>query len=490
MNMYSVLLIDDESWVLEDLKSLLNWEENGFKIIGEANDAESAKNIIETERPDVVISDIRMPGLSGIQLLETYQNADFSFKTIFVTAYGKFEYAKKALELGADGYLLKPVVTEELLTTLSKVKKQLDNNGATNTVLEWEKTQKLYALLDGVESEEESEKLFEEIGIPCVSETYVLVVIKEPYEKVKELFCDFSMHTTILSVSPKSCLVYIHSKTPYFNIITYKNMLLELKGISKNKDVCLGISRMTDKKRKFRIAYSQAESALYYSFVNRLRANVFSVKNENTQELISLISRQKSLTQKKEILNILSDELRQRHIYGKKLEEVLEHLVRQLDIDYDLYALDIKELTEQFVSVDKFLVYLDECINDSSRKRNKKTTSRGIVKEIIEYIQSGYDQKIMINDLAQQFFLNPSYLSNLFKQETGKSFTAYLVECRLKKAAEFLETTDLTLYEISAKVGYEDYFHFSKLFKKHMDISPANYRKNKMIDGFEGEKTE
>ena len=477
--MYSVLLIDDESWVLEDLKSLLDWGEYGFEIVAEANDAENAKKLIELKRPDVVISDIRMPGLSGIQLLETFQNADFSFKTIFVTAYGKFEYAKKALELGADGYLLKPVVTEELVATLLKIKKQLDNKSGADTISEWEKTQKLYALLDGVDSEDESEKLFKELGIPNVSDSYVLAVVKEPFEKVSELFCDFPMHATTLSFSPKSCLVHIQSPTPYFNIITYKNMLLALKELCEKNDIQMGVSRIADKKRKFRITYTQAESALYYSFVNSLYVNVYSGRNENTQELLSMISRHKSMAQKCEILKTLPDELRQRHIYGKKLEELLEHLVKQLDVDYDLYALDIKELAEQFTSVDNFFVYLGQCINDNNRKRSKKTTSRGIVKEIIEYIQSGYDQKIMINDLAQQFFLNPSYLSNLFKQETGKSFTAYLVECRLKKAAELLETTELTLYEISAKVGYEDYFHFSKLFKKHMNISPANYRKNK-----------
>ena len=480
MNMYSVLLIDDEPWVLEDLKSLLNWEDAGFKIAGEANDAETAKQLVESLNPDVVISDIRMPGLNGIQLLETYEKTDIAFKTIFVTAYGKFEYAKKALELGAEGYLLKPVDPEELAVTLAKVKKQLDSDvGIRENVSKWEKTHKLYNLLDCSHDGENGDSLLEQIGIPHVSECYVVAIAKESEEKVSEALQDFPMHASVVPFSEKRCLVFIQNESTYFNVITYKNIIVHLKNAFEKHNIYLGISRIADRKRKFRIAFMQADGAVDYSFITHSYVNVYREENTSVQDVTSLISRQKSMSGKMEVLEKLPYELRKKHFFGKKLFEVFECLVDQFEFDYDLRDMDIKELVNQFNTIESFLDYLSRCANDKGGKRNKKTSSRSIVKEIIEYIQSNYNQKIMINDLAQQFFLNPSYLSNLFKLETGKSFTAYLVECRLQKAANLLETTDLTLYEISAKVGYEDYFHFSKLFKKHMQSSPANYRKNK-----------
>ena len=481
MNMNSVLLIDDEPWVLEDLKSLLNWEEAGFEIIGEANDAETAKQLIENLNPDVVISDIRMPGLNGIQLLETYEKTDVTFKTIFVTAYGKFEYAKKALELGADGYLLKPVDPEELVVTLAKVKKQLESEkGIRNNVFKWEKTHKLFSMLDGTCAEETGDSFLEEIGVSNVSERYVIAIAKESKEKVSEILRDFPMHASVVPFSEKRCLIFIQTESTYFNIITYKNIIKYLKNTFGKHNIYLGISRITDRKRKFRIAFMQADCAVDYSFITHSFVNVYREENASLQDVTGLISRQKSLSGKIDVFEKLPDELRKKHVYGKKLFEVFEYLVEQFDLDYDLRDMDIKELANYFKTIEAFFDHLSRCANDKGGKRNKKTSSRSIVKEIIEYIQSNYNQKIMINDLAQQFFLNPSYLSNLFKLETGKSFTAYLVECRLQKAANLLETTDLTLYEISAEVGYEDYFHFSKLFKKHMQSSPANYRKNKV----------
>ncbi|MBQ2967063.1 MAG: response regulator [Clostridia bacterium] len=479
--MYSVLLIDDESWVLEDIKSLLDWEKLGFKIVGEANDAESAKQLIESERPDVVISDIRMPGLSGIQLLESYASSDISFKSVFVTAYGKFEYAKKALDLGADGYLLKPVESEELVSTLNKIKKQLDEQaGVSDQMRKWDKAQKLYLLLDGADDEQTQKELINDIGVPHVSDAFVLAIAKEPSETMQNLLSDFPMHLTVLPLSGKQCLLYIQSQSGIFNLITYKNMFAYLRDFCEAHSVYLGLSRIMRQKRKFRSAFIQAENALDAAFVTNQKLNAYYFNDVNVQEILNMVSRQKSIANKNELLKILPDEFRKQRVTGDKLSEVLKNIAIHFELDDDLKDADVKNLAIQFGSLDAYFAYLTQCLGETNRKRSGKTSSRAIVKEIADYIQENYDRKIMINDLAQQFFLNPSYLSNLFKVETGKSFTAYLVECRLKKAKELLENTDLSLYEISANVGYEDYFHFSKLFKKHMNISPANYRKNKL----------
>ena len=477
--MYSVLLIDDETWVLEDLKTLINWEENGFYIMGEANDAEEAKAKIDELKPDVVISDIRMPGLSGIQLLELYSQQGRQFKTVFVTAYGKFEYAKRALELGADGYLLKPVESNELVATLNKIKKELDSIGNTEygDVL-WVKTGALHILLDGYATQEERKRACEQLDLFKTETTFVVAVADVCSTALSDLQNVAAFDVRIIPMSDRHSVLFFQSKSGLFNVITYKNLIKIIHDFCEKNSVLVGLSRVFESQNKVHIAFGQAEQALNKSFINQKRFNVFGGKKANMTNINGLFLKYKNETPKSELLDSLLRVIHTEMPDIESLKNIFSQLYAQMKLSGEYIDADIKEIMLHFENIDSYFMYLKESLG-AAGKKNGKTSSSNVVKEITEYIHANYNRKIMINDLAQQFFLNPSYLSNLFKIETGKSFTAFLVECRLNKAAELLEKSDLTLYEISARVGYEDYFHFSKLFKKHMNVSPAYYRKSK-----------
>ena len=480
MTMYSVLLIDDESWVMEDLKLLIDWEKLGFEVVGGANNAEEAKQLIQSLKPDVVISDIRMPGLSGIQLLEEYDNENRSFKTIFVTAYGKFEYAKRALELGAFGYLLKPVEQDELTKTLIKLKNVLDaEKGISEKIYKYEKTHILYSLLDGYNTADDFKNKFEQIGFGDTDRRYVLVIAKSDTEITAENLGISRWSSVVLPMSDSRYLFIIQSKNGNMNLVGYKNLLSVLRKNAEERDICFGVSRLSQEIRRFRAAFSQAETALLTSFINKKTLNVYRDSSAKIKEVNTYIAGFKASHSISELFNALPGILNENKINIDNFEQVVSYLVTQLGVDASDVECDCRELVNQFPDIEAYLEYLYQCVSNSYKKGNGKTSSRYIVKEITDYIKHNYNEKLMINDLAQKFFLNPSYLSGLFKEETGKSFTAYLVECRLKKAVELLENTELSSSEISVQVGYEDYFHFSKLFKKHIGISPSNYRKNK-----------
>lgn len=478
--MYSVLLIDDESWVMEDLKLLIDWEALGFTIIGGASNAEDAKMLIAEKKPDVVISDIRMPGLSGIQLLEEFEGSNNKFKTIFVTAYGKFEYAKRALELGAFGYLLKPVEPEELSKSLTKLKVTLDaESGLNEQIYKYEKTRVLYSLLDGYNTDEELNSKLIRIGVLDTEHRYVLAIIKSNTEITAESLGITGWNSVILPLSHSRYLLVVQSKNGNMNLVGYKNLLSIMQKVADKEDILFGISRIAQEARKFRSAFSQAETALATYFINKQHLNVYRDSSQRVKEVNAYIAGFKASHSVNELLNTLPDVLVEQKINIDNFEAVVTYLASQLGIEAAEVESDCKELINQFPDVETYFAYLYQCVNGSYKKGNGKTSSRYIIKEITDYIKYNYNEKLMINELAQKFFLNPSYLSGLFKEETGKPFTAYLVECRLKKAVELLENTDLSSSEISAQVGYEDYFHFSKLFKKHIGISPSNYRKSK-----------
>ncbi|MDQ0877813.1 YesN/AraC family two-component response regulator [Paenibacillus sp. V4I3] len=134
--MYSVLIVDDEPWVANGLKALIDWENLGYTVIGEAHDGVQAMAAIEEKEPDVVISDIRMPGFNGIQLLERIRLQGLQTKVILISGYAEFEYAQKALRLGAFDYLLKPVDRNKLTETLLRLKTKLADKHKANNELD------------------------------------------------------------------------------------------------------------------------------------------------------------------------------------------------------------------------------------------------------------------------------------------------------------------------------------------------------------------
>ena len=475
--MYSVLLIDDESWVMEALKLLVDWEKYGFEIVSEANNAEDARAKIEQHNPDLVISDIRMPGLSGIQLLEEYADSEKKFKTVFVTAYGKFEYAKKALELGASGYLLKPAEPEELTKILVKIKDVLDEEkGVNNEIYRYEKTKILYSLLEGYNSDAEIKKKLQNLGIENIDKRYIIILMKSKDVSVCAKFDLSHWESVILPLSHSRCLIFLQSRNGNMNLVGYKNLLDYLQKDAEAYGAQFGVSRVVLGARKFRNAFIQAEIALDTSFINKESVNSYRDGSDKIKDVENYITSTKNSTSIKELLIKLPNVLKENRINTKNFEQILAYLIPQIGVEE--VETDSKEIISQFPSIEAYFEYLYQCVNGSYKKGSGKPSSRYIIKEITDYIKYNYNEKLMINDLAQKFFLNQSYLSGLFKEETGKPFTSYLVECRLKKAVELLETTDLSSSEISARVGYEDYFHFSKLFKKHIGMSPANYRKS------------
>lgn len=482
MIMYSVLLIDDEPWVMEDLKFLVDFKSLGFEIVAEAFDADSARKAISEFSPNLVISDIRMPGLSGIQLLEEYPLETRTFKTVFVTAYGKFEYAKHALELGAFGYLLKPVEPDELKRTLEKIKSVLDiEKGMTEQIHHYEKAKILYTLLDSFNSKDNIVERLQKIGIKDHTRKYVLV-LAEADEIIPDEHLDMSKWDIVsFALSHHRSLLFVQSKNGNLNSVGYKNLISHFQKISEKEDVKFGVSNIMSDITKFRSAFNQAECALDTIFINGKSVNLYYNGDENIDEIIRFILDLRVTDKNTLLIEKLPEMLIEKNINIDNFNSIVSCLVKHLGIEAEDVEINSKELINQFSDVKSYFTYLCQ-YTSGAYKPNGKTSSRYVIREITDYIEHNYNEKLMINDLAQKFFLNPSYLSGLFKEETGKPFTAYLVECRLNKAVELLENTDLSSSEISVQVGYEDYFHFSKLFKKHIGISPSNYRKSKRLD--------
>ena len=477
--MYKVLLVDDEVWVLEDLKTIIDWNQFGFEIVGQAKNAEEAKEQLAQHTPDVVICDIKMPNVDGIAFMESCRKPYPGLKIVFATAYGKFEYAKKAVDLGAFGYLLKPVTEDDLTTTLLRIKEVLDKErGISEKIKYLEQSKFIYSVIDGYSNAEELDEEFAAMGIQKNNNPIVTIVVKSTAEKEMFTFRENWLMTTVPLSNHKTLAILQYDK-PSITIIGYKNLIKDLMQTAQEQQIVIGVSRVFYDMKKVRSRFYQADTAGDTFFINGRFLNVYRDSTQNIKKVTAFINYGKSNSSMQEVIAQLPEVVANYKINVENLIPILQHLVTQMGIPSEGEDLDIKDIISQFSDLGSYLQYLLNCMNENIKRGNGKPTSKYVIREITEYIHNNYNQKLMINTLAQRFFLNSSYLSNLFKVETGKSFTHYLVECRLNKAVELLENTDLSLYEISSKVGYDDYFHFSKLFKKYMNTSPANYRKSK-----------
>lgn len=478
--MYKALLIDDETWVLEDLKTLVDWEELGFEIVAEAKNIDEAREAVLSERPDLIISDIRMPSMNGIDFMESYRNL-YHVKTVFVTAYGTFEYARKALELGAFGYLLKPVEEEELIKTLKKAKETLDQEKGWSEKLKYfEQTKFINSLIDGYSNFEELRDDFRTMEIEIKDTPMVIAIIKTSNELNKTMFSFPAMwQFYLLPMSNRKKLLILQYQQEFVSVVAYKNLIKSLNSAADEYNMLIGVSRVVTDLKRIRNGFIQADTACDSEFIFHKKMIVYRDGHKNIKDVKTFINYGKMNKTLMQTLDQLPALLVKKRINIENFMPILQHLAAQMGVQSEVEDLDGKELVNQFKDINGILDYLRASRTDPVKRGGRKNTSKYVIKEITEYIKNNYNQKLMINSLAQKFFLNPSYLSNLFKIETGKSFTSYLVEFRLKKAIELLETTDLSLYEISTMVGYEDYFHFSKLFKKHMNTSPGNYRKER-----------
>jgi two-component system, response regulator YesN len=345
--MYNVIIVDDEPIIKKSLTKLIEMKFPQFKVIGYADNGKEAFDLTREHLPDLIITDIRMPEMDGLELIKMVESLEKEIKTVVVSGYDEFEYAQAAIRHGAVDYLLKPIKPEMFYNMLEKVEKQLKSRFIlTEETRGW------------------------------------LYQCKEYSEKVMEY---------LWGVNQSECEELL--------LTSYKELTAQ----------------------KIEIPIITGFYMDLYHFVK------VGINKRLGQELTC-----HDLEQPK---NDLSP------------EEVL--------------AL----LTEWAISV---IDYIQEA-------RNWGNFSK--VKRAVEYMNSHYaDANLTLTDVAEIVNMSPAYFSKQFKEENGKSFISYLTELRMEKAKELLLDIHLKTYEIAEMVGYHDYPHFTKSFKKYHKISPKEYR--------------
>ncbi len=530
-DLMKVMLVEDERLVLELLKACINWEEIGFSIAGECSSAISALELVDTLLPDIIITDICMPVMDGLEFSKTVSEKHPQIKIIVLTGHEEFEFAKKGIKVGISDFLLKPINDDEITRALisikdkiikertlskgyEKLKKQLEQN------LPFLREKLLNELIQGGFDLVSIDERLSYFDIKFGAADFRIAVIEvediieensgdEEHKLINKMRCidyirrSFEKDNYVNIFFDNSQRIVVMSNEPALDLEecceTIKSMLLNRLKCS----IAIGIGNIHSGIDKVYLSYKEARDAVSYKFVvgkNQVvsfsdiwpstSANMridndsmgrfgFYVKSgllEKVEETIDLFFGEeentcKSLEQARVIAcNLISVIMNVIIISDINQKDIFKNNLQPFEKIFKLDTLpDIKEYLKNTASAATLSV---------SSQQGKK--ARKILQDVKEYIHNNYtDSNISLSEVAKKFFLNLSYLSRIFKEETGQTFVDYLMKLRMEKAFKLLGDTDLMVYEIAEQVGINDPHYFSICFKKYTGLSANDYRKSK-----------
>ena len=524
--MCKVLIVDDEVYICKLIENLIDWDQLGMWIVGIANDGLMAYQMIQDKQPDIVISDIRMAGYDGIDLIRHVRENGQHTHFIFISGYLQFEYAQSAMKYGAADYLLKPINKEELNTVLIRIQKQIAEDSIYQ--LEKEKIREIQRmnekltgkqLIDYLNRREDADELLlkRDYGLlmeECKARFAVIKLFTES-EGAEHRQIEFVIRKTMQSLETE-CQVLKNNCTiakmedDIVALFVYRNSQADeareiiqslwrrLKNLTReygNYCVSVGcgpeadttqqlqqsfrIARQASNMRFMRNADSQIELdkmlpkelSFQETFPQGMREISTALLSFNAEVVWQVIERRFDAIRenKKAIPENFSEGIDMivhciREQYSNVKKEQLEELctIPRRKGSY----LQMKQAVKEIVS---------KIMKDSyEEKRYQEEQPIRIAKK---YIEENYAENVCLEEVAELACLNANYFSALFKKITGKNFSEYLTDWRMEEAKKLLRTTTKNMSQISLAVGYKDAKYFSKLFTKTVGLKPNEYRK-------------
>lgn len=523
--MFQTLIVDDDFLVRSYLKQLAAWEKAGYEIVADVRDGEEALGIIRQQPPDVVVTDISMPLMDGIELIRQIRMISQDIYIIVLSCHDDFDYVKEAMKLGANEYVLKNSLDEDsLYDVLKNAEHQMDSIYKKNS--EEARTQKLIQMgshtlkfhyfnqvLAGTLSHDEREEKRAEAGI-CGQFTNSAVIsmfirnwsgIKNEHtpldlEQYNQLFLHRLEGQLEDLLGGESCYVEtIYLGEGIFCCFLdlskmHRSSLMKQRLTSvasacyrfckeEPYDYAVGVSNICIGEEGIRQAYQQAREMVKLSFYDSSRILYFDSQKS--------ISRQMPASAE-EFLSHAGEYAagRREEEFQKGLETVLAdctkaytdpklivHWLKELDRETGVrHAQEeystlcgVEDLERLYVEYRKQLFSIPQ--------RDIPPGVSNVVRQSVAYIQQHFKESIGLGEVADAVGLNSAYLSYLFKQEMGVGFSNYLLECRMDHARDLLKNTGNKIKDVAAQSGFNDYHYFSKAFKKMNGCSPADYRK-------------
>ncbi len=512
--MYKILVADDEEFIRQGIKCLCDYEALGFTIAGEAANGDQAYERILEIQPDVVFMDIRMPGMTGLEVIEKLGEQGFQGNFVIISSYTDFSYAQQAIRFGVQNYITKPIDEDELTEVLRTLKENLDSARIAKSTSAHYKNKAHSSIVKDIllgDADLSSVNLDE---FHLNADTYQVVIYEKYSHDMADAAYDFAdllrvtnndnnsfdritiQNSEVLLLKGSFAIQkfndflerYEREKRPQKNspldslFITYGSCVSSLEYIPKSYEEADSLLR-----RRFFCA--QEQHTIGYMdlpiFANTTPVICDDLLKEYTGQLLNYIQAfnrtmvAESLTSLQSILYNASDSIENIKLFLTDLylqiKEQIKHLYPNNNIPFASNSDIIRIIGEKFFLYEIILFFTEQfevimsCIGTSTRD--------SVLDDILHYINHNYTKNITLENIAPLFGYNSSYLGKIFSKKVGENFNSYVDHIRIEHSKELLLNDSSKVYVIAEKVGYRsvDYFHIK--FKKYVGQSPAEFRK-------------
>lgn len=534
--MLKIFLVEDEFVMREGIKNNVDWMLHGYEFCGEASDGELALPMIQKYKPDIVITDIRMPFMDGLTLSKHVKKELPDTEIIILTGYEEFEYAKEAITIGVSSYLLKPINGEALLKEVDQIAERIKEKSKEKEIrekykremqenIQKERKEFFDDLVTGSKSVAELLEFANKLCIDLSSMWYNVVLVKtqslkhahdeysnrliEIDEKLKRYEEENHLLAFNRNLEGKALIFQADSKEELVRIQgAYLHKMKEVLEEYRNIRYFGGIGIPVNRLRELPNSFEQASHAFAHRYlVNDSRFMDYAVIGQELggdqsesdlrsidpkqvdrgkiQEFLKIGDREEAVYFVEELFNEVGSTAIASNIFRQYIAmdtyfcvgEFLENLKLGRD---EIEPVDIA--SKKLQSPEGTKEYMVEIIEKALELREKTASDRysDVADEVMRYIDSHYeDEELSLNVLAAHVNFSPNHLSMIFSQQTGQTFIKYLTDFRMNKAKELLRCTGKRSSEISLEVGYKDPHYFSYLFKKTQGMTPTQYRGKK-----------
>jgi len=522
--MYKVFIAEDEIVVREGLRNSIQSGSDSFVLVGEASDGEMALSIMKDVKPDILITDIRMPFVDGLSLSRIIKKILPWIKIVIISGHDEFQYAQEAISIGVDKYILKPICASDMLATLNALVKTIEQEKRHLSSIENLKQQAqsnsdlikehwLYDLVTGIVKTEDALEKGGNMGIDLIAHGYLVALIQlsTSSENYAQLITA-KLHISSLVNDQKEVICFSQSRDSI--ILLLKQLLsesLEETAYTLGQAIKYEVERNTNCMVAIGIgSFVERIGSLSQSYADAEKAVKFSVK---TGQKLIIGTHDLNSYDEIDFLKLDGSPISERLKYVKKsgISEIITQYIAMIGdhpfqttligyyLLYDLMVALSKIIDELGGVVQEVLPWVSHKTQLSEIASSKETFCDGVKKILDAFIDfrdsksaGKYyamiqkakqhidlhfaDQDISLHSVASVVHVSPNHFSTIFSQETGETFIEYLTRVRINTSKDLLLTTPLRSADIAYDVGFGDPHYFSYIFKKHTGISPREFR--------------
>lgn len=538
--MLKIMIIDDEFYFREALKVSVPWKELGFEICGEAKNGKDALEKVADLNPDIMIVDINMPIIDGLEFIQSVKEKGIESKFIILTGHSEFNYAKQAVQLGVNNYILKPVNEEELISSLFEIKEIIKRE--TSIKFEFEglkqqvrdslpllKDKLLNELLQGslIPKENETLKKMEYLKININSDYFLVITIEldcgddtswDNEEKQLWKYAVSNITSEILDekfifdicydIDDRICIIVgmdgTQNKSDFLTLLECRLELVRT-AVCKHLDFTITVGVGSEKAELFDIPVSYRESIIalkhkltlgknriiLYSLVaeSGIKGTVFSgeyrsqllmnIRTADEEEVNKLISQV--------FMRVRGENVHHQILFVVCIEMVAVCMEAMVEMGLRIEdvitkgSFNIVEEIQSKKSIAEMETWIKEIFMHTLEtiKRNKISKASRLIEEVKKYISRNYQKsELSIDEIARNLFVNYAHLCFIFKRDAGVTINEYLTEFRIRKAKELFDSGNTLILDVASKVGYADASYFGKCFKKYYGLAPSKFIEN------------